>query len=230
MIHGAEAFTGLFNRPTEDKPSILGILTKPKIPGLNIQLGTGSFGFNLGIGGFLPSGGGGNYPHRETVHVKPGHPWDDKKEKVGPRPNWGDEKDNGPKPGSHDYGKDDYPKPGPYDDYADYSKPGGYEEDKDYSNPGSLKDSKDYPKPEEKKDSLPDWEDIGEKDPKSESLMDRDLIGEGFIQPRLNRRRSKRYIESRVFHVPLLFRSNGKPYKVKINSHPNSLTNGKEVA
>ncbi|XP_055952638.1 uncharacterized protein LOC129988436 isoform X1 [Argiope bruennichi] len=53
------------------------------------------------------------------------------------------------------------------------------------------------------------WDDIGEN-PEDYST---EVPIEDIIQPRL---RPKRFIESKIYHVPLLYRSNGRPYQVKI--------------
>lgn len=126
---------------------------------------------------------------------------------------------NHPKPGmtwedEEDEKAHDYP---PSKD-KDYSKP----DEKDYAKPGSYQETG-SPKREDKR---PDWEDIGEvyeKDPKSENYMDSDLVGDGLIQPRLNKKRNKRFIESKIYHVPLMFRSNAKPSRVKIHNSLNSI-------
>ncbi|CAL1299661.1 unnamed protein product [Larinioides sclopetarius] len=55
------------------------------------------------------------------------------------------------------------------------------------------------------------WDNIGEN-PDDYST---EVPIEDIIQPRL---RPKRFIESKIYHVPLLYRSNGKPYQVKIKS------------
>ncbi|GBO06278.1 hypothetical protein AVEN_194174-1 [Araneus ventricosus] len=65
------------------------------------------------------------------------------------------------------------------------------------------------PKPEKPVGSS--WDDIGEN-PDDYST---EVPIEDIIQPRL---RPKRFIESKIYHVPLLYRSNGRPYQVKIKS------------
>ncbi|GFT64862.1 uncharacterized protein NPIL_82761 [Nephila pilipes] len=63
------------------------------------------------------------------------------------------------------------------------------------------------------------WDDIGE-DPEGYST---EIPIEDVIQPRL---RPKRFIESKIYHVPLTYRSNGRPYRVNIKNR-NELVDSK---
>lgn len=192
----------------------LDFLTKPKTPSTGFQInkqfvagtpfGGGSFGFGFGIGGQFGGspGTGVNLPPKEKPESgKPEISWEDEgKEKVGPRPNWGEEDEEQPLPET--YEEKNPPKPNSYED-------------------------KDKPKSEEKKDSRPDWEGIGEIDheKRSDDLLDSELVADGLIQPRLNRDRVKRFIESKIYHVALKkgFISNARVSKVKFRRNDNSL-------
>ncbi|GFX15643.1 uncharacterized protein TNCV_2131291 [Trichonephila clavipes] len=66
------------------------------------------------------------------------------------------------------------------------------------------------------------WDDIGEE-PEGYGT---EIPIEDIIQPRL---RPKRFIESKIYHVPLTYRSNGKPYLVKIKNR-NELDDSKQVS
>lgn len=275
LIYGALDVNGLLLKHLTPRPGgIIDSLTKPRVPGGGLQLGShlgggisfglGSFGFNLGFNKqYVP--GGVNLPPKdphvpegETGYpdgnpyvpgVKPGYP-EDNPYVPGVIPGYpnGNPYVPGVKPvypGENPY----IPKPKPvipqnpavkppkpsltWEDEEDEKVP-GYppSKDKDYSKPGSYE--KDYPKPgsyeetgsPKREDKRPDWEDIGEvyeKDPKSENYMDSDLVGDGLIQPRLNKKRNKRFIESKIYHVPLMFRSNAKPSRVKIHNSLNSI-------
>lgn len=235
---------------TLTKPKIPGFQFGSQLGG-GLSLGVGSFGFNFGFNKqYVP---GGTYLPPKDPHVpegKPiGNPYDpevkpdypDEKPYVpGVKPEYPDEKPYVPgvKPG--------YPDEKPYvpgvkpgvkpevpevtweeeeEKIPQYPRPNRNKGD---SKPESFEDGygndKGHPKREDT-DFKPDWEDIGEypEDAKSENFMNSDLTGAGLIQPRQNKRRSKRFIESRVYHVPLVFRSNAKPYQVKIQSNLNSL-------
>ncbi|GIX99693.1 uncharacterized protein CDAR_616191 [Caerostris darwini] len=73
---------------------------------------------------------------------------------------------------------------------------------------------------QQKKPEGPSWEDIGEEP----ETYNTEVPIEDIIQPR---NRPKRFIESKIYHVPLLYRSNGRPYQVKIRSR-NDLDEMKE--
>lgn len=181
--------------PIPKPGGLLDIITKPKLPGTGFQLGS-HFGTNAGTGSFgFGFGFGGQFGSSGTgLSVPP-----KEKDLVKPNTTQGKEKP-GPRP---NWGEED---PSKYDSIEEENKPPKYET-------------------REKEDKRLDWEEIGEidKDPKAEYLMDGELVNDGLIQPRNNRNRGKRFIESKIYHVPLVFRSNAKPYQVKIHSSPNNL-------
>lgn len=245
LVHIVCVVDGIFLKHLTPRPGgIIDTLTKPKIPQLGshggLSFGIGPFGISFGYKKeYVP--GGVNVPpgHPHVPEVKPEYPEEKPWEKP-VIPNVPEGKPIIPnvpevKPEKPGYAWEEemdevkvpkYPRPSPWNKgEKDHSKPGSYEEDKkDYPKPGYEQD-KGYPKREDK-DDLPDWEDIGETsdtDSKSENFMNSDLVGAGFLQPRLKNRRNKRFIESRVYHVPLIYRSNAKPYRVKIENKVNNL-------
>ncbi|KAG8192617.1 hypothetical protein JTE90_017182 [Oedothorax gibbosus] len=158
---------------------------------------------------------GHDRPHQERPGYERPHPQQPGYERPHPqRP--GNERPHPQRPG---YERPHPQRPGnerPHPQRPGYERPHpqrpGYERpEPEIPHPDNEKPQPELPKKDENEpltEEVPGWEDIGEGGGDDE-------YGDGILMPRKKEKRPKRFVDSRIYHVPLKYVSNGRTHRVR---------------